>query len=127
MIRRLRSKSVATALLAELVRRARGLEVPPVPPSSVRETVMDRYARSAGYAVVWAPEHLELTGMPSDWVTPVRLHEELSAWIVSQGGEPYPEQQDSIAAIRAVFGLPSQGAKRVEGKVVRAYLGLRIV
>ena len=127
VIRQLRSKAVATALLAELVRRARGMEVPPVPPASVRETVMDRYASSAGYAVVWVPEHLELTGMSSDWVTPVRLHEELSAWIVSQGGEPYPEQQDSIAAIRAVFGLPSQGAKRVEGKVVRAYLGLRII
>ena len=79
--------------------------------------------------MVWAPQHSGADrDSSSDWVDPPPvIHEELSAWIVSQGGEPYPEQQDSITAIRVVFGLPSQGAKRVEGKVVRAYLGLRII
>ena len=127
VIRRLRSKPVATAMLAELVRRAQQLQVPPVPPTSVRDTVAERWARSRSHAEVWVPEHLELTRSLSDWVTPARLHEELSAWIESRGGEPYREQQDSISAIRAVLDLPSQSTRRVDGRVVRVYQGLRMV
>ena len=126
VIRQLRSKPVATAMLAELVRRAAVLQVPPVPPASVRETVAERWARQVGPAGEWVSDHLSLTGSKSDWVTPEDLCDAYSAWLESAGYTLHSSRGSVLAAIREAFDLPVQVPKKADGRVFKVYMGVRL-
>ncbi len=121
--------SAAMAMLAQLVKRARGLQEPPVMPESVASAVAEKRRESIGVVGDWLLERVRITGDRKDYVLPDALwnkvYEDLGGKDDKIAGL---DRRATLALLREVVpGLPPQQPRRVKGRKLNAYQGVKLL
>ena len=119
----------AEAMLAMLVRRVRDMKSPPANIPSVADEVAALRRDALGTFGNWLIERVKVTGGPFDYIVPDAL------WATAY--EELDGENDRIGAFdrkgmtsllrECVQGLPNQTSRRVDGKRVNVYQGIKLL